>query len=1235
VTVKAGGVLTIGGGAQVTVANAFTVTGTVVVQSTNNLGQIGNTWLGSGVTIHAVAVQVDATGSITADGQGYAVSAGPGGAPANTSAGGSYGGLGGVGFALANPSPTYGSATAPIDLGSGGGTRCCNAVGGAGGGAVRLLVTGTLTNNGIISANGVAAYGGLGSAAGGGAGGSVYVVANTLAGSGSIAANGGAGGEGAGGGGRIALFYVTNNGFNQNSITAEGGQGNNHVSQTSAAGAAGTVTISSTPLVLWLQPTGTVLHGVETLQWFADSGSAMNVTVSGPQAFTLTEGASTDSSAILDTTTVPDGRYELRLTLLDASGNILQELPRTVAINNSVVWHSGTITSNQEWTANQVQALDGIVIIPSGVTVTIDPGAIIKALPGAEIVVQSGGILNTLGGTSLPIIFTTFDDSSVGGNTDFNAGGSLPTPGEWQGISVQTGGQLNANSNTDFRYVSYALSGTLSTQTLLGTLVYTVNGTAVVPAGATVTIQPGAILKFYANAGITVQPGAALMAVGTVGQPIYFTSIKDDSIGGDTNGDGAATLPAPGDWGSILIDGAPASFVHVQMFYGGGPVSIAFQPTFGMIQTTDNAVVTISDSVLAQTFWNGIQTGQPNGGGDTVTVTNTVLWGADERAINAFPGSTVHVVNDTLDGNGTGILAHGGVVDVANTIVSNTKSSQWGGLAVCCGGSFSSISYSDVWTNVAGVPNYGGIADLTGTNGNISVNPVFVNEAQGNYRLNYGSPAIDAANGTVANYPSTDAMGDARYNDPLVTTKTGVPDANGNYPDMGAFEFVATAPSNIDFTVTSVTGPSTALAGSAVQVNWTVTNIGSGIAYGPWHDAVYLVVDPDTNPVEIFAGQLLEGVGAILGPGASYNASGTIRVPGTTVGNQRWEVQTNVLGEVFEGQNTTNNTGISLDLVAVDVPALVVDSPSVSGSFAAAGQSSWYKINPGAGKNVSVNLNLTGGGNTGSVQLFIGQGYVPDPQHFDIQQAQWNSPSASAVISNSSSQTYYVTVYAQSLASSPAPFTLAANSLQFSLSGAQPNSVDNIGSATLTFTGGGFSSTGTYQLVGPGGTVYNSTAVFVSDASQAEVTLALNGLPTGSYTAKVTVNGVTVTLNNALTVTAPSAGTSGNGPLQISLAARQAWASLMFFAHVCSPAARVRAKASAAPPPAWRCNWRIPGSRSTSAGTSSDKEREDRRTLRPARYTAWCWRESGSNRRSPACGTYSCRRNSSEPAYWE
>ena len=1137
-TVANGATVTVGGGSQVVVTGTLHVTGSLVAQSINNTGQVNGLWQGQGVKIVAGSVLVDAGASINADGQGYPSQTGPGSSLSSNSPGGSYGGVGGGQSA----STTYGPSGAPVDLGSGGGLY--SGVGGTGGGAIQFLVSGTLTDNGTISSNGLSGTGN----AGAGSGGSLEIAAKTLAGTGVLAANGGSdpanSGTGGGGGGRIAVSYVTSNVFTATSATAIGGTGG-------AAGTNGTVEFINQPVSSWIAPTESVVHGVETLQWFTDNGGSTTVTIAGPQTATIGTGVGPFSSASWDTTQVPEGTYQLVLSVLNSSNQAVQQVDKTVVVNNSVSWHSGTLTTSQTWSASQVQAIDGDVIVPAGVTLTIDPGTIVKVLPGAQIIVQSGGTLIATGAANMPVTFTTFDDYTIGGDTDLNQGTSLPAPGEWNGIEVLSGGAFTSNNNTVIRYAQTNLSGTLSNNTTLyGTQVYAISGTLVVPSGVTLNIQPGAIVKLESGAGMDVQPGATLSANGTLAQPIYFTSINDISIGGDTNGNGGATAPAPGDWNSIILDGATVSLQHVQMQYGGGPLNSSAQA--GMIETTDNANVTIADSVLAYSFYIGIQTGYPNGGGDTVTVTDTAFYGIEDRAINAYPASTVHVVNDTFDGNAAGVFSHGGSVDIENSIISNSIGTQFGGVALCCGGTFTSLMNNDVYTTAAGVVNYYQLPDPTGTNGNISANPIYMNGALHDYRPTYGSPAIDAANGTVPNYPLTDSFGLSRYNDPLVIAKTGTPDSNGNYPDMGAFEFVQTAPSNLDLTVSNVQGPPTATAGTQAQVSWTVTNIGSGTAYGPWHDAVYLVSAPNTNAVETYAGISLQGVGVVLGPGASYNATATVTVPGTVVGSHNWEVKTNALGEIFEGANTANNTGVSLNPVVTDLTQLVTGAGPLFGSFSGSGQSTFYKVIPNATQATQVQLSLSAG-TTGSVQLFVGGGYVPTPQHYDLQQVEFDSSTASVVIPSDSTQIYYVTAYAQTIPVSPSAYTIQASTVQFSLTSVQPAAISNFGSQQVTFLGGGFTSGAIYELVGSNNTVYPASSVFVTDSTHAEVTFTMQGIlggayvptgvPNGTYTAQVIEGGTTASLSNSVTVaTIPLTEAGGFfGTYQINLQTPQAF----------------------------------------------------------------------------------------------
>jgi hypothetical protein len=163
----------------------------------------GNVWITNGATLtfngkvilNATNLSIDSGSSISADEKGYPADQGPG-AGSNGSwwsgSGAGYGGKGGKGSCESKSGLTYGSATIPIDLGSGGGSGY-GYPGGSGGGAIQLVISDTLTNNGLISSNGQDALGER-SQSGGGSGGSVYITTKGFSGSGSIKANGGKGG---------------------------------------------------------------------------------------------------------------------------------------------------------------------------------------------------------------------------------------------------------------------------------------------------------------------------------------------------------------------------------------------------------------------------------------------------------------------------------------------------------------------------------------------------------------------------------------------------------------------------------------------------------------------------------------------------------------------------------------------------------------------------------------------------------------------------------------------------------------------------------------------------------------------------------------------------------------------------------------------------------------------------------------------------------------------------------
>jgi|GEM_PF-277505 len=74
-----------------------------------------------------------------------------------------------------------------------------------------------------------------------------------------------------------------------------------------------------------------------------------------------------------------------------------------------------------------------------------------------------------------------------------------------------------------------------------------------VASDATLTITPGVVIKFL-DYNSSIEVDGAFVADGKPSEKIVFTSLKDDSKGGDTNDDGNTTAPEKGDWWCIVFN---------------------------------------------------------------------------------------------------------------------------------------------------------------------------------------------------------------------------------------------------------------------------------------------------------------------------------------------------------------------------------------------------------------------------------------------------------------------------------------------------------------------------------------------------------------------------------------------------------------------------------------------------------------------------------------------------------
>ncbi|MCA9190886.1 MAG: right-handed parallel beta-helix repeat-containing protein, partial [Planctomycetales bacterium] len=382
---------------------------------------------------------------------------------------------------------------------------------------------------------------------------------------------------------------------------------------------------------------------------------------------------------------------------------------------NALQVDSGALSKDLIWDdPDIVYWLSEDVTVPLGYSLEIRAGQIVKpAHSGVELFVD--GTLRVLGGSGAPVIFTSANDDSRGGDTNGNGNSTEPTRGNWGRIYLrdsstgntidfleahygghfigqaflaqktdvaisnsifansasdglrleETDGQLignsfydnadaamsmDLNSNPSISGVSAVGNGLNVLQIDSGTLgksltwddpdiVYWLHDDITVPLGMKLHIDAGQIVK-PRHTGVELLVDGSLEIVGLAQSPVVFTSSADDSRGGDSNGDGTASLPGKGDWGRInLRTGSTENLVsYFESYYGGHFVGNSFQAF--------ESELAISNSLFAESAADGLRLS----GTDAVINGLTFLNNGD-AAISMDLNSNPEISGITVSGN--------------------------------------------------------------------------------------------------------------------------------------------------------------------------------------------------------------------------------------------------------------------------------------------------------------------------------------------------------------------------------------------------------------------------------------------------------------------------------------------------------------------------------------------------------------------------------------------------------
>ena len=761
-------------------------------------------------------------------------------------------------------------------------------------------------------------------------------------------------------------------------------------------------------------------------------------------------------------------------TLTHTAGDLTYTAQFAV-LGDEVAVHAGTLGTSGTWGTGKTHLITASLAIPSGVALAIEPGAVVKFMPGTSLTVESGASCTANG-----VIFTHINDDTVGGDTLYDGDSAAPKMGDYT-----ITGSVTDDDSTEYRYMPpQTLASSISYDTRLrGYRTYIVSNSVTVASGATLTLQPGTILKF--NTGCSLTVNGTLDAQGTRAAPIVFTSLKDDAHGGDANGDGDKTYAQAGDWHQITGNGTVKLNYCEVLWCSAQNNQGALYPNGGTWQF-DNSIVAHCEYDCMRSY------------GGTFTANNSVFM---DSSMGAAPSSgTARFVNCVFNSLTTAVRWGNGTFYncIFSEITEDILDKKFYSSTLNC------KFYNCCFWNPEGTGDHA--SAKVGQNGCLYADPLFVPTVEGisriaeKFHIAENSPCINA--GDAANAPELDYYGQPR---------------NGA-PDIGIYEVQGDAGTGYDLAATAVNAQAArSTIGDTIEVSYDVANVGLLAVADPWHDALYLV--SSSSGKQYALGEPLNPGG--LGAGETRTFTSQFALPVIPEGQYRLRFVVNSRRmDVPEGAATENNALVSegeIEVVADSIDAANGASGSVaagaSGSVAAGASGVCAFTLPSGSGDRLMRVTSSAGGATLSARC--GVGFLP--VNADAGTALSFSGGAAWISVPAGTEKVWLVLDNDGTAAAPYEVEFIDGSL--TLSGISPASIPSSGNVTVEIAGAGFTDECEVSFTGAG-TVAPLSVKRVSQGLLAATVDAAAFASGKTYSVAVKKGTETKTLQDVLSVAA-------------------------------------------------------------------------------------------------------------------